>query len=606
LTITEDLEQAKKVFPDLETVGIKMDTVTRELEEEGVKAFESAFLALLESIDEKKKSSISLLGPLSQPVARRLSQLDQDRMSSRLWGNDAGLWTSDPAGQAEIRERLGWLNSIEDARTRLGGYLSFASEIHRESIDRVLILGMGGSSLTAEVFSSMLAGAGIEAKLSLAILDSTDPQQVAQAAFDFPPTKSLIIVASKSGGTAEVSAAFDYFWSLSKEDGSRFIAITDPGTSLESLARERGFRRIFSSDPRVGGRFSAMTDFGLLPAALLGMDLNRLLDGAERMKKQCLAEVPAARNPGIALGAVIAESALAGRDKLTILSDSAIAPLAGWIEQIIAESSGKDGKGILPIPNEPLDAPDLYGKDRLFVYLRQTGELDNGIAALRHAEFPVIELPISGPYQLGHEFFRWEMAVSTACHILGVNAFDQPDVQESKNLTKLKISEYRKDGVLKDRDLIRIDDLRTEIRSFLEGIKRGGFAAVNAYLPRNFETTGQLQSLRVAVRERARCAVSVGFGPRFQHSTGQYHKGGPNTGSFLQLLYDPRPGEEIPGEGIDFGTLLRAQAVGDYAALISAGRRVLRVVLSDPSDLRKLIHLVWDADDSTTTTSAVG
>jgi transaldolase/glucose-6-phosphate isomerase len=423
---------------------------------------------------------------------------------------------------------------------------------------------------------------------------------VAKAAEDYPPDKSLYIVASKSGGTAEVNATFDYFWQLSKGDGSRFIAISDPGTSLEQLARERGFRKIFSADETVGGRYSALTDFGLVPAALLGIDLPRLLDRADWMRRQSAKDVPAARSPGMALGAVMGAAALAGRDKLSILADTPVSALAGWIEQIVAESSGKNGKGILPVPLEPLDMPEVYGNDRLFVYLRQAGELDRGVNALRAAGHPVLEFAIPDPYEVGAEFYRWEVAVPTACHILGVNAFDQPDVQESKDRTKAKIAEYKSNGKLVEGDSeIGVRDLR-KVLEFIKQAKVGdpstgsgrGYVAINAYLPRTREMVDELQRMRVAIREKTKCAVTAGFGPRFQHSTGQFHKGGPNTGLFIQIIADAGKDVPIPGEGMTFGALIRAQALGDYETLVARGRRVMRVHLSRPEDVRLLVNAI--------------
>ena len=592
LTITRGPDEARQAIAQLEAAGISMDVVTQELEDEGVRSFAEAFKELLATIETRRNAAVSSLGPLAGPVSRRIAKLDVDRVPERLWKHDPTLWATDADGQAEVKIRLGWLDSVEDARKRLTDYTAFAQQVYAEGIDRVLVLGMGGSSLTAEVLSSLLASADIESKLSLAILDSTDPHQVAQAARFYPPDKSLYIVSSKSGGTAEVNATFDYFWDLSKANGSRFIAITDPGTSLESLAKERGFRKIFSADPGVGGRFSALTDFGLVPAALLGMDIERLLHSAELMKRQSTQNVPAARNPGLALGALLAESALAGRDKFTILADAPVSALANWIEQVIAESSGKHGKGILPVPLEPLDVPDVYGGDRSFVYLRQTGELDNGTAALRHAGFPLIEFPIATPYDAGAEFFRWEMAISVACHILGINAFDQPDVQDSKNRTKAGIANYQLTGKLADIDLVRGKDSKPALESFLSQAKANDFVAINAYLPRSKETVNSLQLLRVAIREKTKCAVTAGFGPRFQHSTGQFHKGGPNTGLFLQIVYDAKEDMEIPTEGLTFGTLLRAQALGDYEALKAAGRRVLRIDLASVDEARQLAYWV--------------
>lgn len=585
LTITHGLEEAQLLFAGLKAAGVSMQKATQELEEEGVKAFAEAFASLLESIETRRKNAVDSIQPLADAAAQRINKLQDHSVAARLWMHDPTLWVKDPAEQAEAQARLGWLHSIENARARLQGYLSFAKQIHDEGIDRVLVIGMGGSSLTAEAFSSLLAGANIEAKLSLAILDSTDPQQVAQAAKDFPPDKSLYIVASKSGGTAELLAAFDYFWELSGGDGSRFIATTDAGASLERLGKERGFRKIFNADPNVGGRFSALTDFGLLPAALLGMDIEKLLASAEKIKKTSTSNFSA----GFALGALLAEAALAGRDKLTILSDAPVAALAGWIEQIVAESSGKQGKGILPIPLEPLAAPDMYGADRLFVYLRQTGELDAGLAALKEAGFPVLQFPIANPCDAGAEFFRWEIAVSTACHILGVNAFDQPDVQDSKLRTIAKIKEYQSTGKLADVDLVDSGGAKSALEAFLANPSLGEFVAINAYLPRNKETESSLQALRAAIREKTKCAVAAGFGPRFQHSTGQFHKGGPNKGRFIQVVYDTQTDIEIPTQGMTFGTLIRAQALGDYEALVAAGRKVLRIKLKQMEDLRRLL-----------------
>jgi transaldolase/glucose-6-phosphate isomerase len=311
------------------------------------------------------------------------------------------------------------------------------------------------------------------------------------------------------------------------------------------------------------------------------MDLSRLIERADWMKRECSERglQSAARNPGIALGAVLAAAASEGRDKLTVLADAPLSALAGWIEQIVAESSGKNGRGILPVPLEPLGAPEVYGNDRLFVYLRQTGELDNGIAALKNAGFPVIQLPISNYYDAGAEFFRWMFAIATACHLLGVNAFDQPDVQDSKTRTKNKLSDFQKTGKLADVELVDVSDAKSALEKFLSGMQAGEFVAINAYLPRNAEMIEILQRMRVTIREKTKCAVTAGFGPRFQHSTGQFHKGGPNKGRFIQVVYDANDDMDIPTQGLTFGTLLRAQALGDYEALKAAGRKVLRVKL---------------------------
>ncbi len=591
MTITRDLDGVQKIFVDLKAVGISMSTVTQELEEEGVKAFDDAFKSLLDSIETRRKAALASIAPLADSVAKRLAALEAESFSQRLWEHDVTLWSDadDPDGQAEAAKRLGWLDSVDDARARLEGYLSFAKQVHDEKIDRVLVIGMGGSSLTAEVLSSLLARFDVKAKLSLAILDSTDPAQVEQAFKDYPADKSLYIVASKSGGTAELMAAFDYIWKESKGDGSRFVVTTDEGTSLQKLAEERGFRKVFNADPMVGGRFSALTDFGLVPAALLGMDFEKLLASADRMRSQSLAGVPAARNPGVALGALIAESALMGRDKLTVLADAPVSALAGWVEQVIAESSGKHGKGILPVALEPLGAPGEYGNDRLFVYIKSNGELETGVSELKKAGFPVIEFPIDGPYDAGAEFFRWEIAISTACHILGINAFDQPDVQDSKLRTIAKIKDYQSSGKLAEADLVDFKDAKKALDEFLKNAQVGEFVTINAYLPRNAEMIEAIQSLRTVIRAKTKLPVSAGFGPRFQHSTGQFHKGGPNKGRFIQFVYDAEHDMDIPTQGLTFGTLIRAQALGDYEALKAAGRKALRIRLSKPEDIKGLL-----------------
>lgn len=590
MTITRDLESMQQIFVDLKALGISMSSVVTELEDEGVKAFADAFKTLLAAIEERRSAALASIAPLADSVSKRLATLEAESFSKRLWEHDVTLWSGadDPEGQAEAAKRLGWLDSIEDARKRLDGYLSFAKQVHDEKIDRVLVIGMGGSSLTAEVLSSLLANFNIEAKLSLAILDSTDPGQVAETVKNYPPDKSLYILASKSGGTAELMAAFDYVWELSGKNGSRFIVTTDAGTSLQKLAEERGFRKVFNADPNVGGRFSALTDFGLVPAALLGMDFEKLLGSAERMRSQSLAYVPAARNPGVALGALIAESALKGRNKLTVLADAPVSALAGWVEQVIAESSGKHGKGILPVALEPLGKPEEYSNDRLFVYIKSNGELEAGISELKKAGFPVIEFRIEDSYDAGAEFFRWEIAISTACHILGINAFDQPDVQDSKLRTIAKIKEYQSTGKLTETDLVDFNDAKKAIEEFLANPQAGEFVTINAYLPRNNKTIEAIQSLRTIIRAKTKLPVSAGFGPRFQHSTGQFHKGGPNTGRFIQFVYDAENDMDIPGQGLTFGALIRAQALGDYEALKAAGRKALRIRLSKPEDIAGL------------------
>jgi transaldolase/glucose-6-phosphate isomerase len=602
ITLTRDLDRAQDAINQLEANGISMDAVTQELEDEGVKAFADAFTQLLKTIDERRVSAVSSLGPIADSVSKRIAQLEAESVPKRLWSHDPTLWATDPEGQAEVRKRMGWMDSPEKARALIPVYKEFADEIHREGIHRVLVLGMGGSSLTAEVLSSLQASAKIDAPLSLAILDSTDPEQVSLTSGNFPPDKSLYIVASKSGGTAEVMAAFDYFWKLSNGNGSRFIATTDPGTSLEALAQKHNFRKIFHADESVGGRYSALTDFGMVPAALLGMDLNQFLDRADWMKSQCGEHIPSARNPGLVLGAVIGQSALDGRDKLTVLSDAPLSAFAGWIEQIIAESSGKNGRGILPVPLEPIGDVNVYGEDRLFVYLRQTGELNENIKALREDGQPVLVFDIPNLNEIGAEMYRWEIATVVACSVLGVNAFDQPNVESSKKITKAKIADYQQKGMMEEgkpvwmgegvemfsSSALQGESLETILQNFLQEAEPNGYVAINAYLPRNDEMIKALQALRVVIRAKTGNAVTAGFGPRFQHSTGQFHKGGPKNARFIVITAEPAADFEIPSEGLTFGTLIRAQALGDYEALIAAGRKVLRVHLPSVEEITRL------------------
>ena len=615
LTLMRGVEEAQNDIDQLEASGISMDVVTKELEDEGVQAFDEAITHLLATIEERRKNAASSLDGLADSVSQRLSQLEADSAPARLWKHDPTLWApaKDKAGQHEVTIRMGWLDSTDKARKKLKEYQDFAQEVQNAGMDRVLVLGMGGSSLTAEVFSLLMSANGIKPTLSLGILDSTDPAQVAETAKNYPPEKTLYIVASKSGGTAEMMANFNYFWKLSKKDGSHFVAITDPHTSLETLARKNKFRKVFLADEFVGGRYSALTDFGLVPAALLGVDLNHLLDRADWMRSQCRENDPAARNPGMALGAVIGESALGGRDKLTVVADAPVSAFANWIEQIIAESSGKNGKGILPVPLEPLGDVKDYGDDRIFVYLRQTGEHDESIAALKAAGHPILQFSILDFYDVGAEIFRWEIATVTACSIIGVNAFDQPNVESSKKITKAMIADYQKKGRLKEGKPAWKNDgvsvfsptavtgasLNVVLSKFLKKAKSSGYVAINAYLPRNDEMTDALQKMRAAIRAKTGNAVTAGFGPRFQHSTGQFHKGGPKNALFLVITAEPEKDFDIPTEGLTYGTLIRAQALGDYEALIEAKRKVLRVHLPSVNAVAELLKaLEWEAQNT--------
>ena len=603
LTLTEHLDEAYKVLEEVESLGISMDKVTAELEDEGVKAFAEAFIAMLNTIDERRSAAVSALGPLAASVKGCVANLIAEGVPARLWAHDPSLWATDKTGQEEVGKRLGWLDLPQSSRAGLKEILTFVAQVRADGFTHVLLLGMGGSSLAPEVlslvFPSLLPGG-----VTFSILDSTDPAQVLAADRAFPPDKTLYVVSSKSGGTAEINAMFDYFWERSGQDGSHFVAITDPGTILDALANEHGFRKTFQADPTVGGRYSALTHFGLVPAALMGIDPERLLNRAEGMMRQCAADVTGTRNPGLVLGAILGQAAVEGRDKLTFLADESVAPFGAWLEQLIAESSGKHGKGILPVDSEQAADPESYGADRLFVYLRQEGKLDATVKGLQDAGHPALVFNIADAYDLGSEIYRWEVATAIACVVLGVNAFDQPDVQDAKDRTKIMIAAYSKskqfnEGQLRwEKDGIRaFSSMRLigkeagfELQEFLSAARKGDYVAINAYLPRNPEMEASLAELRLAIREKTGCATSIGFGPRFLHSTGQLHKGGPNSGLFLQITSEPVEDLEIPGQEMSFGTLERAQALGDYEALAGCGRRILRLNLPSPKAIEMLVN----------------
>ncbi len=519
------------------------------------------------------------LNPILASVKERMVRFSVNSVNARLWAHDPSLWTTVPAGQAEVKIRLGWLDLPKTSRDLAQEAMKFAVAVKNEGIKKILLLGMGGSSLAPEVMSLTF---NIKSE-TFAILDSTDPVQVAEAAKNFPPSETLYIVSSKSGGTAETMSAFYYFWEKSGGDGSHFVAITDADSNLEKLAKERDFRKIFRADSNVGGRYSALTAFGLVPAALMGIDVNEALDSAEEMMSDA--------KDALYLGAVMGEAFLVGRDKLTLITDAAFDSFGSWAEQLIAESTGKEGKGIIPIDGEAhLDA-EKYGDDRLFVYLRQTGEQDEFVKQLEEANHPVYEIPITDHYSLFTEFYRWEYATAIACHILGVNAFDQPNVEAAKIQARAQIVAYSEKGKLDEGKAfletenvklyanVKITgaNLKSAFDSFLVLGQKNDYLAIQAYLPRNRETSASLQKFRRSLQEKTGLATTLGFGPRFLHSTGQLHKGGANNGLFIQITVEPELDFEIPTQGMSFGTLERAQVLGDYAALAGAGRRVLRI-----------------------------
>jgi transaldolase/glucose-6-phosphate isomerase len=602
-SLMEHVDEARGILSEVESLGISMEKVTRELEDEAVKSFADAFTAMLKTIDERRSSAASALGPLAEAVKQCVARLMADNAPGRLWAKDPSLWTIDKNDQEEIGKRLGWLTLPEHSRTDIDEIGGFVSRVIKDGFTNVILIGMGGSSLSPEVLS-LAFPRKLNGGIEFSTLDSTDPAEVLAADRENPIDKTLYIISSKSGGTAEVNALFSYFWERTGHQGSQFVAITDPGTPLEELAKLHNFRKTYLANPTVGGRYSALTTFGLVPAGLMGVDLERLLNHASWMMRQCAADLPGARNPGLVLGAILGQAAREGRNKLTILADESVAPFGTWLEQLIAESSGKKGKGIVPIVGEQVTTPDQYNQDRLYVYLRREGKLDETVKGLQQSGLPMLVFTLANPYDLGSEFYRWEMAAAIACSVLEVNAFDQPDVQDAKDRTNTKIDAYRhnkhfdeghplweKDGLqIFSTTPLKITDVHEALREFFNSARKGDYVAINAYLPRNEEMLAALEKLRKAIREKTDCATTVGFGPRFLHSTGQLHKGGPGSSLFLQITAEPVEDVEIPGQEMSFGKLERAQALGDYEALAARGRRILRLNLPSPSILPNLVN----------------
>ncbi|MEE9286078.1 MAG: transaldolase family protein, partial [Dehalococcoidia bacterium] len=553
-SLETEVEEAEMTIGILPEVGVDLDSVMEKLLEDGLAAFQGDFDKLLAGIEIKCQKIAAVQGPpranlgsLADPLARRLDGLQKADVARRIWAQDHTVWKPEPT---EITDRLGWLKLPEQMREHLGQLRDFAESC--ASFQRIVLLGMGGSSLAPEVFSQTFGGK------PLVVLDTTHPEAVQAVEKSGDLGSTLFILASKSGGTVETLSHFAYFFDKVREP-SQFVAITDPGTPLEALARSKRFRRVFLNPADIGGRYSALSYFGLVPAALIGADVQALLDSAEEMACACAECVPGAENPGLWLGTLIAESAKAGRDKLTLLFPDEVSAFGAWLEQLIAESTGKEGIGIVPVEGEPPGPPEVYGADRLFVSLGVETDLE-----------PSVVIPFEGPSTLGAEFFRWEFATAVAGHILGIHPFDQPNVQEAKDATRRLLEE----PALPE---LSYDDLAP----LLEGVRPGDYLAIQAYLPRTADNADRLQAVRMRLRDRLRVATTVGFGPRFLHSTGQLHKGGPATGVFIQVVDEPSVDLPIPGKPFTFRRLLDAQSAGDLQALRARGRRVARVRLAD-------------------------
>lgn len=526
------------------------------------------------------------LGALAGAVETTLNDLTTQRIVARIWARDHTVWKPEPA---EITNRLGWLTIMEPVLASLPDVDALVSELYAENYAHAILLGMGGSSLAPDVFRRTFGTQS--GYLELGVLDSTDPGAVAAYADAFDLHRTLFVVATKSGGTVETLSAFKYFYNellkLMPEAEARrhFIAITDPGSGLAQMASDMGFRKTFLNDPNIGGRFSVMSHFGMVPATLLGLDVSLLLTRAQAMAVRCGSAIPPAENPGAWLGVVVGAAALGGRDKLTFIISPTLESFGDWVEQLIAESTGKDGKGILPVVGEPVGAPFDYGVDRFFVYLRLDGDgvYDAEVAALVAAGYPVLQLNLADRYDLGGQFFLWEMATAVAGHCLGIQPFDQPNVEAAKVQARKFVKAYQEQGVLPDIPAVAPD--AAALRAFVAQGKPGDYLSIHAYVTPTPETDAALLKLRVALRDATRLAVTTGYGPRFLHSTGQLHKGDAGNGLFVQIISDAAQDLPIPDAAgqpdaaLTFDVLKKAQALGDHQALTDANRRVLRVAV---------------------------
>ncbi len=546
---------------------------------------------------------------LTSSVEKTLADWQSGNKVKRLWDRDASLWTG-----TDESAWLGWLDIVTEQVAHREELLRLSQEAKVGGFSDVLLLGMGGSSLCPEVLAKTFGR--IAGFPQLHVLDSTDPAQVKALERSVDLAKTLFVVSSKSGTTLEPNIFKQYFFERVKQTigadhaGSRFIAVTDPGSKMQQVAETDRFLHIFPGRPSIGGRYSALSNFGMVPAALMGLDVAKFLDRAQQMVEACAQTIPE-QNPGVLLGGILGTAALNGRDKLTILTSPGISDLGAWLEQLVAESTGKQGRGIIPVDREAIAAPEAYGNDRVFAYVRLESAPDSAqddkVAALERAGQPVVRIAMREVYDLGQEFFRWEIATAVAGSILGINAFNQPDVEASKNVTRALTSEYEKTGslpaeapILQDGSIQLFTDTKNAdaltkaagsnkslagyLRAHLNRVAAGDYFALLAYIQMNEEHESRLQEMRHLLRDRKHVATCLGFGPRFLHSTGQAYKGGPNSGVFLQVTCDDAADLAVPGQKYTFGVVKAAQARGDFQVLAERGRRALRVHLG--SDLK--------------------
>jgi len=613
-SLEDGVEAARATMETLERVGISINEVTDKLLKDGVRLFAEAFDKLLNAVDKRcsvvpnaqvNRQTGALPDDLSVQVRVTLEDWRINGKVRGLWARDATLWTG-----ADEGNWLGWLGITEDELIHGQHLRDVADEVKSAGFSHVLLLGMGGSSLCPDVLKTTFGK--IDGFPELYVLDSTDPAQIKAVENKIDLANTLFIVSSKSGSTLEPNIFKQYFFERVRQMvgadkvGDRFIAITDPGSKLQQVAESEDFRRIYFGLPSIGGRYSALSDFGMVPAAIMGVDALKILDRADEMAIACSSCLPAEDNPGVVLGAILGSLAKHGRDKVTLVTSPGIRSFGAWLEQLLAESTGKEGKGLIPVDRERLGPPDVYGADRMFVYVRLDSQpdaaQDAAVDALAQAGQPVVRIALAGPYDLGQEFFRWEIATAVAGSIIGINPFNQPDVEASKVATQKLTAEYEKAGsltleaaILEDSGIKMFTDEKNAaalaeaagsdksiagyLRAHLKRLKPGDYFALLAYLEMNAVHEEWLDKIRLAVRDKKRVATCMGFGPRFLHSTGQAYKGGPNTGVFLQITCDDGLDVPAPGQKYTFGVVKAAQARGDFRVLAERKRRALRVHL---------------------------
>ncbi|MBR0850551.1 bifunctional transaldolase/phosoglucose isomerase [Bradyrhizobium diazoefficiens] len=611
-SLEENVEDASRVLEELERSGISLDAITEELVKDGVKQFADAADKLYGAVAHKRATVLGtavnrqqfVLGDaLGKAVAKTTEEWRASARVRQLWQRDSSVWTG-----SDEHKWLGWLDSA--AKADVADYADYANRVKGQNFSDAVVLGMGGSSLGPEVLAETFARKSGFPKLH--VLDSTDPAQVRAMEAKIDIANTVFIVSSKSGGTTEPNAMKDYFHErVAKavgpkvKTGHRFIAVTDPGSSLEKAAKKLHYARIFHGEPSIGGRYSVLSPFGLVPAATAGIDVGRFVGHALTMVRSCGPDVPPHENPGVQLGLAMGLAGLEGRDKVTIFSSPKVADFGAWAEQLIAESTGKEGKGLIPIEGEALNDASVYGNDRFFIDIRTEGEADavhdGQLAALEKAGHPVVRILMKSIDHLGQEFFRFEMATAVAGSVLGINPFDQPDVEAAKIKTRELTASFEKTGALpKEKPVVSTaqadlytdeanatalraggadGDLASWLKAHLARSRSGDYVALLGYVARDKATIDALQRMRRAVLEKRHVATAAEFGPRFLHSTGQAYKGGPNSGVFLQITADDAQDLPVPGQKASFGVIKAAQARGDFDVLTERGRRALRVHL---------------------------